>query len=87
MTDRVAPEGTPAGAAGGNGGGGVSPEGGAPQDGERDPLDALAEEFTARQRRGESPSISEYVARYPDLADRIRKLFPTIAAIERLKVH
>ncbi len=56
-------------------------------DHERDPLDVLADEFTRRQRRGESPSISEYVTRCPELADEIRELFPAIATMERLKVH
>ena len=32
------------------------------------PLDALAEEFVARHRRGEKPSLSEYIAKNPDLA-------------------
>jgi len=54
---------------------------------QRDLLEVLAEEFVDRRRRGECPSISEYVARYPELADDIRDLFPTIAAVERLKVH
>jgi serine/threonine protein kinase len=57
----------------------------APED--RDPLEVLADDFMARQRRGERPSISEYVARRPDLAADIEELFPTIAVMERLKVH
>ncbi len=56
-------------------------------DTERDPLDALAAEFVERQRRGEDPSVSEYAANHPELADAIRDLFPTIAAMERLKVQ
>lgn len=56
-------------------------------DQERDPLEVLADEFTGRQRRGESPSISEYVTQYPELADEIRDLFPAIATMERLKLH
>ena len=56
-------------------------------DQERDPLEVLAAEFAERQRRGESPSISEYVAQNPELATDIRELFPTIASIERLKSH
>ncbi len=54
---------------------------------ERDPLEVLAAEFTARQRRGELPSISEYVARRPDLAADIEELFPTIAVMEQVKAH
>ncbi len=53
----------------------------------RDPLEELASEFIERQRNGERPSISEYVAKHPELADEIHDLFPTIAAVERLKIH
>ena len=56
-------------------------------DADRDPLEVLAAEFIERQRRGESPSVAEYAARHPDLAAEIEELFPTIAAMERLKVH
>jgi serine/threonine protein kinase len=54
---------------------------------ERDLLEVLAEEFIERQRRGECPSISEYAQQHPQLAGEIRDLFPTIAAMERLKVQ
>ncbi len=54
---------------------------------DRDPLEVLADEFVERQRRGERPSISEYVARRPDLAADIEELFPTVAVVERLKVQ
>jgi len=53
-------------------------------EGDRDPLDRLAEEFTERCRRGESPSVAEYEARYPEYAARIRKLLPAVAMIEQL---
>ena len=59
----------------------------ADQDATRDPLEALASEFIERQRRGEDPSVSEYAEKYPELADDIRELFPTIAATERLKAR
>src|SRR5262249_40880160 len=49
------------------------------------PLDQLAEEFVARQRRGERPSITEYVARFPALADDIRELFPALALMEDVR--
>jgi serine/threonine protein kinase len=49
-----------------------------------DSLDALAEEFTARWRNGERPSIDEYADRYPQLANQIRRLFEPIAMIEEL---
>jgi serine/threonine protein kinase/WD40 repeat protein len=48
-------------------------------------LERLAEEFVARHRRGESPSLSEYTGRYPDLAHDIHELFPALVQIERLK--
>jgi serine/threonine protein kinase/WD40 repeat protein/tetratricopeptide (TPR) repeat protein len=49
-----------------------------------DPVADLAGEFAERYRRGERPSISEYTDRYPDLADQIRELFPTLVMIEEL---
>jgi serine/threonine protein kinase len=49
----------------------------------RHPVEALADEFAARCRRGEAPSIGEYADRHPDLADEIRALFPAVAALER----
>jgi serine/threonine protein kinase/WD40 repeat protein len=48
-----------------------------------DLLDQLADEFAARIRRGESPTIKEYSDRYPDLADEIRELFPALVKVER----
>ncbi len=49
-----------------------------------DPFDEVAESFVSRYRRGEWPSITEYVERYPHLAERIRRLFPTLATIEQV---
>jgi serine/threonine protein kinase len=43
-----------------------------------DPLDDLAEEFLARWRLGERPSLSEYTANFPELAERIRSVFPAL---------
>ena len=54
-------------------------------DPDRDPLDLVAEEFADRCRRGETPSVTEYVARYPDLAADLRDLLPAVAQMERLK--
>lgn len=48
------------------------------------PLDQLADEFSARCRRGEFPSIEEYVKRAPEHGDAIRTVFPTIALLERV---
>lgn len=49
------------------------------------PLDALAEEFVARYRRGERPSLSEYVAKYPELAGDVRDLFPGLVLMEDIR--
>jgi serine/threonine protein kinase/WD40 repeat protein/tetratricopeptide (TPR) repeat protein len=51
---------------------------------EFDPVEEVAEEFLERYRRGERPSLTEYAARYPHLADRIRKLFPALVVIEEV---
>lgn len=56
-------------------------------DDQRDPLELLAAEFVERQRSGQRPSISEYTAKHPELAEEIEELFPTIAAMEQLKAH
>lgn len=53
-------------------------------DSSRNPLEELAEEFMDRGRRGEQPTVDEYVERFPQLADQIRDLFPTLAMMERL---
>ena len=50
-----------------------------------DPLGPLLEEFLERQRRGEHPALSEYIARYPELADEIRDVLPMLAMVERFK--
>ena len=51
----------------------------------RDLLDLLAEDFVARFRGGERPSLSEYVNRMPDRADEVRELFPALVELEQLK--
>ncbi len=48
-------------------------------------IDELVEEFLARCRRGETPRIEDYARQHPHLADEIRELFPTVAAMENLK--
>ena len=50
-----------------------------------DRFDEVAEEFVERCRRGESPSISEYESRFPEHAEKIRHLLPSVAMIEQLK--
>lgn len=49
---------------------------------DRVPVERLAEDFLDRLRRGEKPSIDEYVRGNPELAVEIRKLFPTLALLE-----
>ncbi|HMF19928.1 MAG TPA: protein kinase, partial [Gemmataceae bacterium] len=45
-------------------------------------LDQLAEEFAARYRGGERPSLKEYTDRYPEMAEDIRELFPAMVQME-----
>ena len=51
---------------------------------EADPFAPLAEEFAERYRRGERPALTEYTEKYPELAERIRNLFPALVEMERL---
>ena len=53
-------------------------------DSHRDLVAILIEEFRERQRRGEQPSVEEYIARHPELADQIRTRFPTVMATQLL---
>jgi len=54
---------------------------------DRDPVEFLAAEFVDRLRDGERPTIEEYAAAHPEWAKQIRDLFPTIAAMENLKLE
>ncbi len=47
------------------------------------PVDLLAEEFAARIRAGQSPQVDEYCRTYPEHAEMIRSVFPSIQMIER----
>ena len=58
-----------------------------PEEDDRDPFEELASEFVERFRKGELPSIEEYANAHPDLADEIRELFPTMAAMESAKAQ
>src|SRR4051812_29593481 len=53
---------------------------------DRDPLDRLAEEFVARLRAGQRPSLTEYVGRLPGREEEIRDLFPALVEREQLKL-
>jgi serine/threonine protein kinase/WD40 repeat protein len=48
-------------------------------------LNELADDFAARYRRGERPSLTEYTSQHPDLADEIRELFPALVEMEVVK--
>jgi serine/threonine protein kinase len=48
-------------------------------------LGRLADEFAERYRKGERPSLKEYIDRHPDLANEIREFFPAMAEIEQVK--
>ena len=50
----------------------------------RNPVETLAEEFLDRKRRGEHPTLREYVERHPELAVEIRDLFPALLMMEDL---
>ena len=50
---------------------------------DRDPVEKLAESFIERHRRGERPQISEYAEKHPELAGRIRELFPALLMVEQ----
>jgi WD40 repeat protein len=51
---------------------------------EFDPVDDLANAFLERYRRGERPSLSEYADKYPELAERIRTVFPALVVMEEI---
>ena len=51
----------------------------------RDPLGEIADAFVERHRRGQRPSIDEYAKQYPELADEIREVFPTLTMLEESK--
>src|SRR5262249_11384768 len=48
-------------------------------------LGQLVEEFLARRRAGERPSATEYIDRHPELAGRIREIFPALGLVEAIK--
>ncbi|HEV3263550.1 MAG TPA: hypothetical protein VG013_42335, partial [Gemmataceae bacterium] len=52
---------------------------------DRNPVEALAEEFVERHRRGERPALTEYTTRYPQWAAEIRDLFPALVMMEKIR--
>jgi serine/threonine protein kinase/Flp pilus assembly protein TadD len=53
--------------------------------GDEELLAALADDFSARLRRRERPTVEEYVAKHPALAERIRKVLAAVAMIEQTR--
>jgi len=51
-----------------------------------DEVGQLAEQFLALHRQGLTPNIDDYCLRYPEFADRIRSLFPTLLMVEQCGV-
>ena len=51
---------------------------------QRNPVELLAEEFLDRKRRGERPTLQEYLDRHAELAEEIRDLFPALLMMEDL---
>src|SRR5262249_30702119 len=43
----------------------------------------IADEFTDRLNRGESPEVEEYVRRYPDIADVLREGLPVLQTMRK----
>ena len=52
---------------------------------DRNPVEALADEFLQRQRRGERTTLEEYCRRHPELAGEIREVFPVLIRMEDLR--
>ena len=52
---------------------------------QHDLVESLVEEFLDRQQRGENPTIEEYEARHPELAEELRELLEAVAVVRDLK--
>jgi WD40 repeat protein len=48
-------------------------------------FEQLAEEFAERHRRGERPSLQEYIDRLPKMAEAFREMFPNLVEVERVE--
>ena len=48
-------------------------------------IEDIVESFAARLESGERPSIGEYKARYPQLADRIEAVLPALVVLENVE--
>src|SRR5207248_9943137 len=47
-------------------------------------LDQLGEDFVARYRRGERPSVSEFAQKYPEVADQVQEILQALMLMEEL---
>ena len=54
---------------------------------QRHPVDLLAERYARQLRAGEEPAIEDYCRQYPEHAELIRAVFPSVAATERVNRH
>lgn len=54
---------------------------------DREPVEVLAEDFIARQRAGEHPTIEEYIEAYPNYADDIAAIFPAVLTLHHVDPH
>ena len=50
-------------------------------------IEEITEEFLARLKSGEHPSVEEYREAYPEHGDEIASLFPAMLALENLGVE
>ena len=46
-------------------------------------IEEIAERFIDEYRQGKKPSVDDYAAQYPAIADDIRDLFPTLLLLEK----
>src|SRR5210317_550985 len=56
-----------------------------PRSASADVLAEIVDEFLAAHREGLAPDVESYAAAYPELADRLRDLLPTLAVMEQVK--
>ena len=50
-----------------------------------EPIAVIAEEFAEELRAGKSPTVEEFASRYPEHADDIRDLLPTLVVMEQAR--
>jgi serine/threonine protein kinase len=51
---------------------------------DRHPVEVIAEEFSERLRCGQRPNIAEYLTMYPEHAELIQTIFPSLEMVERV---